>query len=72
MAIWELIVDALSSAHSEGQEWLGAGEIIDAGSVRGRPRLRFFVFPTTAPSTLLIHRNDRVVLGFRLAPATFS
>ena len=30
MAIWELIVDALSSAHSEGQEWLRAREIVQA------------------------------------------
>lgn len=30
MAIWELIVDALSSAHREGQKWLGARGIIQA------------------------------------------
>ncbi len=30
MAIWELIVDALSSAHRGGQEWLSAREIIQA------------------------------------------
>ena len=30
MAIWELIVDALKSAHEVGRPWLGSGEIAHA------------------------------------------
>ena len=42
MAIWELIVDALTGARDEGREWLGSGEIArrGGGSARHSPQDR--------------------------------